>query len=220
MEKALPIIIVVGLVVVLFFVILTISRVWERRRRQAFQKLAEQLHFEFHVEGRAALMSELKPFHLFNIGHSQRMTNLLEGEASGTRISIFDFYYVTGGGKHRHVWNQSVFIARCEGLSMPLFSMRPESVWHRIGTLFGLQDIDFDSHPKFSKAYLLRGPDEPAIREFLSDEILDYFDERPGLNIEGHGDLILYAKYSRLAPDKIRDFMAEGFDILKVFQRS
>jgi hypothetical protein len=46
---------------------------------------------------------------------------------------------------------------------MPHFALRPEKAWHKIGSWFGHQDIDFDSHPRFSSTYLLRGGDESAI---------------------------------------------------------
>lgn len=190
----------------------------EKKRTEAFQKLAGELSFRFLPAGSGELLRELGHFHLFTPGHSKQMKNLMRGEAQGLEISIFDYRYVVGSGKHRQTWNQSVFLARSSGMNLPHFSMRPESIWHKIGSWFGYEDIDFESHPKFSKAYLLKGPDESAIRNLFTAETLDHFEATHGLNVEGHGDLLIFYRYARLQPDKIRDFMTEGFGVLKLFQ--
>src|SRR5947208_2114665 len=48
--------------------------------------------------------------------------------------------------------------------------------------------------------------------------VLEYFEQHTGLNVEGGGDLLIYSTYKRLDPEKIRAFMAEGFEILNLFQ--
>jgi hypothetical protein len=38
-----------------------------------------------------------------------------------------------------------------------------------IVSAFGYQDIDFGNRPTFSSKYLLRGPDEPSVRNLFTD---------------------------------------------------
>ncbi len=219
-EKFVTPIIILGAIIAIVIVVAVISSYMERKRTEAFKNLAGELSFDFFPEGRVGLLEEMNSFHLFNIGHGKRIRNHLRGEAGGIELNIFDYRYVTGSGKSQHTHNQSVFVARAGGMNLPLFSMRPETIWHKIGNLFGLHDINFDSHPRFSSAYLLKGPDEAAIRAVFQPLILEYFEEHTGLNVEGVGDLLLYANYIRLNPEKIRDFMGKGFEILKLFQPS
>jgi hypothetical protein len=56
-------------------------------------------------------------------------------------------------------------------LSLPEFELRSENMFHKIGKAFGCQDINFESHPEFSKRYLLRGADEEAVRTFFTPEM-------------------------------------------------
>jgi hypothetical protein len=209
---------IIGGVVALIATILVVSWYMEKKRTEAFAKLAESLNFEFLPKGDAALQRELAAFHLFTLGHSKKMKNLLRGEAQGLEISIFDYCYVVGHGKHQQTYQQSVFVAAVNDLDLPKFTMRPESFWHKIGSFLGFKDIGFDTHPVFSKKYLLKGPDEEEIRKLFVPEVLDYFEGTKGLNVEADGDLLLYYRYTRLKPEQIHDFMAEGFEVLKLFR--
>jgi hypothetical protein len=211
-------ILIVGGIIAFVAVIVVVGWYMEKKRTEAFQKLAEDMNFKFRPKGSANLMSDLASFHLFGLGHSKEMKNLLMGEAQGLQVNIFDYKYVVGYGKHRQVYQQSVFVVYADDMDLPSFTMRPESIWHKIGSLLGYKDIDFDTHPKFSKMYLLKGPDEDAIRDVFTPEALEYFEDRKGLNVEADRDLIVYYRYSRLKPEKIRDFMAEGFDVLSLFR--
>jgi hypothetical protein len=209
---------ILAVIITVAIIAAVVNHQLEKKRTEAFQKLAEEMSFEFFPAGAAGMQEELGEFHLFNIGRGKVIKNHLQGKAGGTELNIFDYRYIVGHGKHQQTVSQSVFVARSEGMNLPLFSMRPESIWHKLGNLFGLHDIDFESHPIFSRRYLLKGPDETAIREVFQPPILEYFEAHQGLNVEGIGDLLIYSTYKRLKPEKIRDFMAEGFAILKLFQ--
>ncbi len=85
-------------------------------------------------------------------------------------------------------------------------------MFHKIGSAFGYQDIDFASHPTFSKQYLLRGSDEMAVRNTFSDDLLAYFEQRKGLSAEGDGDRLVFYRISKRVPPKdISSFMEQGF---------
>jgi hypothetical protein len=132
-------------------------------------------------------------------------------------VTIFDHKYVTGGGKSSHTWNHSVVCFRFEGTELPSFSLRPENIWHKIGSWLGYQDIDFDSHPVFSSNYLLRGGDEDAIRMLFTDPVLEFYEQNPGLSTEGSGNILLFYRHSvRVGPQGIRPFMEEGLKVLSL----
>ena len=58
----------------------------------------------------------------------------------------------------------------------------PESVPYlaEMGAVLGHQDIDFASHPAFSRRYLLRGHDENAVRVLFTDVLLTRVKRSPG----------------------------------------
>ena len=210
-----------GLIVVLTILVVAIvalSLYLEKKRRDALEALAQELSFTFQPGADTALLSKLSVFELFNRGDSRKMSNLLRGKTNDLEINIFDYQFMTGSGTSRTTWTFSVFVARRSNLKLPQFSLSPENIFHKIGGLFGFQDIDFASHPRFSSRYLLRGPDEEAIRNLFQPQVLDWFESHLGLSIEAKDDTIVFARRPLLAASKIRDFLAEGFEILKQFE--
>ena len=213
--------VVIGIFLVVIGMIAIIAIVQhlnEKKRTESLRKLADELNFEFFPKGKPQLTAALAQFQLFNIGRARQMWNLLSGYAGGLELNIFDYRYTTGSGKSQRTWKKTVFAARCRDMDLPQFNMRPETVWNKIGAWLGFKDIDFDSHPIFSRLYYLKGADEGAIRALFSPEILEYFEGHHGLNVEAMGDVVLYYTMERRKPEGIRAFMTDGFAILKLFR--
>ena len=63
--------------------------------------------------------------------------------------------------------------------------------------MLGLKDIDFDSHPQFSKDYLLKGADEAAVRRCFHPAVLTFFEQHTGkrqwVATEGLGSILVYS---------------------------
>ncbi len=209
---------IIAVVIAIAIVGVVISNIMERKRREALRALAADLSFEFFDYGQVDLLAALSPFALFGLGRSRSMRNLMRGAAGGIELDIFDYRYVIGSGKNQQTVNNTVLSVQAEDLNLPSFSLRPETFWSKIGSMLGYQDIGFDSHPKFSKLYRLKGSSEFAVREIFRPDVLDYFEQHPKLNVEGFRGRLIYFVPTRLAVDKIRDFMNEGFAILSLFR--
>ncbi len=149
------------------------------------------------------------------------------------QVRIFRFWqdkpgYSSGTGKLQKIGRlpeQTVIWFRSPQLSLPSFVMRPEHVFHKIGSAFGYQDIDFESNrtaADFSKKYLLRGGDEHAIRSLFKDNVLNFFATHPGrLVLEGRDDrLILYRPEQLIRPENISVFLEEGLEVFRLFVSS
>jgi hypothetical protein len=190
----------------------------ELKRLAELAAVAEEMGFEFTPKGDPALVADYAGFELFGQGHSKSLTALMRGRANDLEVALFDYSFTTGSGKHRHTSRQTAVVFRFDG-RLPKFSLRPENVFHRLGTLFGYQDIDFDSHPAFSKRYLLRGEDEAAVRALFTDGVLTFFEENLGLMVEGAGGrLLVYRSQARVKPDEARTFLDEAFGVLGVLR--
>ncbi len=72
-------------------------------------------------------------------------------------------------------------------MRLPNFTLRPENLFHKIGQVFGYQDIDFDSHPEFSKRYLLKGENESEVRSTFSADTLAFYESDQKLSTEDAG---------------------------------
>ena len=188
-----------------------LSWLYERKRTQDLKALAAALKFTFSATDDAVLAA-MGLFHLFSQGRSQKVTNVMQGSANDIDVIIMDYRYTTGTGKNSHTWTQTVIAFRSPLLNLPSFTLRPENLFHKIGAVFGFQDIDFASHPAFSGRYLLQGDEEDAVRALFSDVLLSHYDQSKGLSTEGGGDMFIFYRASKRVPPKgITAFMQEGF---------
>ncbi|MCS6852750.1 MAG: hypothetical protein NZ700_16455 [Gemmataceae bacterium] len=194
--------------------------VLEKKRRQALERAAADLGFDFYPVPPQELLQPFVVFAVHNLGRDTTYANLLHGRAAHMEVSIVDQRFVTGSGKTRRSHSQTVALVCSPALRLPSFTLGPENFLHKLMNLFGYQDIDFADHPRFSRMYLLRGPDEASVRELFTPETLEFFEEHPGLSVEGRGDrFALYRADQRVKPEGIRNFLELGGSILEVLKR-
>jgi hypothetical protein len=214
-------ILIVGLLLVAMGVVAVLASRAERRRTEGLRRVAEEMGFEYAAAAPAdGLRARYPRFHLFAQGRKPDVRNLLRGRAGGLDVSLFDYSDVTGSGKSRHTWKQTVLAFEINDTDLPGFSLRPEMWFHKVGQWFGYKDINFDSHPKFSKQYLLRsGEREEDVRALFNDRVLEYFADHPGVCTEGCGGrLVYYRAQKRIGPAEVREFLEEGFRVLALFR--
>lgn len=180
---------------------------------------AADLGLSFFLNGDPDLVHQLRCFELFSQGRNRHITNMIYGDAGDVKVALFDYRYTTGHGKHAHTWQQSVAYIDSPKLQLPDFILRPETLFHKIGDALGYSDIDFDSHPKFSGTYLLRGSDEQQVRNVFSGAVLDYLESQSGISVEGNGRRLIYYRVRRMvAPSGMRSLMEEGFQLFSLFR--
>ncbi len=191
----------------------------QRKRSEELARVAAELRLSFTPEGDETAMSEHAALHLFSQGRSKKIRNLMRGTVRDSNVAVFDYQYTVGAGKNQHTWTQTAISLHPPGRSLPAFSMRPEHVFHKLGSMMGYQDIDFESNPAFSAKYLLRGPDEAAVRNVFTGRVLMFFEAEEGLCVEADGRaLIVYRHSKRIKPEALREFVEKGIRIAGLFQ--
>jgi hypothetical protein len=190
----------------------------EKQRREDLRSVAGKLGFSFSPEGDPYLLGRLGQFHLFSQGRSRKVRNLMRGEIQEIAVSLFDYRYKTGSGKHSHTHDQTVVLFESERLELPFFTLRPEGLFHKMAGALGYEDIDFDGSPAFSDAYLLKGTDEDQIRAIFGPEVQAYYTRHGHLWTEGEGGrLVHYHADRRVDPERIDSWLQEGLDVLDLF---
>ena len=189
----------------------------QQRRTAWMRQAAEELRFTFLPKGDADTL--FPGFPLFSQGKRKRVLNLMQGVANRLEVRIFDYSYDLAGRKGVDGPRQTVITFRSPDLNLPSFSLRPKTVLDKLGTVLGHRDIAFAHRPIFTKAYLLRGTNESAVRELFDDRVLSFYEEQPGLSTEGSGfELLFYRANILVPPEQIRAFLEEGFRVLDVFR--
>ena len=210
--------------IVIISIILIVRRVHKRRaakRTADLQLVAGALDLAFQDTGNAQLQQDLSAFPLFSIGRAHKLTNLFVADTPALKINLFDYEYTTGHGKHKRVRRQTVAALQSAELTIPAFVMRPEGKLDLVGSLLGRQDIDFDDHAAFSKAFVLKSEDESATREFFDAPLLDYFAAHGTISFEtAQGVFLYFRRWQTVAASQepLQNFLAEGYQAFQTIQ--
>ena len=130
---------------------------------------------------------------------------------------MFDYRFTQHSGRHSH-WVYQTVVCFSNVTPLPSFVMRPENVFHKIGSAFGYRDIDFASHAGFSGSYILRGEDEEAIRDLFKAYVLDFFARSTGVSVECNGThMIVYEARKRRKPEDIAGYYGQCKEMHGVF---
>ncbi len=212
------VVIVFGIIVVIGGTI-AISVYLQKKRTEAMRSVAGTMRFTFAEKPDDALRERLSHFHLFSQGRSKKIRNVLTGRAGEMDVRVFDYRYTTGGGKNSSTWRQTVMLCESAKMSLPKFALRPEHFFHKIGQVFGLQDIDFTTHPEFSKRYLLKGDDEREIRKLFDTDTLSFYESHGKLSTEAAGHQLIHYHASRRVPtETLSEFIREGVGVLTLLR--
>ena len=186
----------------------------EKKRREQLQAAAEEMGLTFFPEGDPVLMDRLGGFKLFNQGRSRKMKNLIQGDSGEVTIAIFDYQYTTGSGKNSNTHNLSVAAIQSPELNSPDFTLRPEGMFDKLGSALGFQDIDIETHPDFSRMFVLQSSNEDAIRKFFTPKLLEFFESKPGISVEARpGAMFFYRPRKRVKPEELKDQLAQAYEI-------
>jgi hypothetical protein len=219
MDVVIPIAVVLAFGVLVVAIVVADRRA-TRKRTEDLAAVAATMKFTFSPEDDPALRGRLEGFHLFSQGRSRKLRNVLRGRAGNVEVLLFDYRYTTGGGKNSHTWKQTVMLFESVGLRFPDFALRPEHLFHKLGQVFGYQDIDFDSRPEFSKRYLLKGSDEQQLRTIFTGDVLAFYEAQDRVSSEAAGGHFLYYRAGkRVAPNKVPDFIKQGVRAFSLFKR-
>jgi LPXTG-motif cell wall-anchored protein len=196
----------------IFVAVILLTFYLQRRRRKAMENAAREMGFTFQAD--AAGLGPAAYLNLPLLSRNTALTNVLQGALSCGETVVLDCQI--GSGKSAQT--QTVACFRLSGKDLPAFEMRPENMLHKIGSLFGYKDIDFDQNEAFSKSYLLRGADESAVRLLFHSGWLSFFEQRKGWSVEGAGEwLAVYRVARTVSPSKLRQFVEDATQVATAF---
>lgn len=203
-------VVIVGIISALVVAAIFASMALDRRRTRALGEAARGAGCTFDADATFFVRQGPGSLPLFQRGHSHRFTNLVQPH-DDANLALFELRYSTGGGEDESSADQVVFAVRRRG-EWPTFELRPEGFFQRVGqALLNMTDFDFPEHPIFSKRYVLRGPDEEAVRSLFQPDVIAFFESEPGWFIEAdHLWLVAFRERIRMKPRTLPDFVERG----------
>ena len=210
-----PIVIIVCIGIVIF-----IAYKLEKKRTEILRQVAMQKGFSFNPKTEKSYIDSLPKLTIFKKGHSKKLTNLIKGNKNSIAWSIFDYKFTVGHGKNSRTYKQTVALASLH-TSLPNFYLGRENIFHKIGSKFGYQDIDFDNFPEFSDKYLLRGENETAVKNLFTSNILRFFQENmTNIYVEAEKNYLIYYRLSRrIKPLELDQFIEEATKVVRLFEK-
>jgi hypothetical protein len=182
----------------------------EKKRTEAMRLAAQAMGFAFEEQGDLDRLRGYGDLPIFDRGHSKRARNVMTGRTADRDVLLFDYRYTVGSGKNSHTYSQTVALYPNGAAGLPDFALAPENVFHKIGQVFGYQDIDFEQSPEFSAHYLLRGDDEMAIRTAFSTDAIAFFAQHHSWHVEVRGGHIAVYRAGRTCkPDEAPAYLAD-----------
>lgn len=208
---------VIGGIAGVVICIILIMYLAEKKRGETIQTMATELGLAYRQEDHDTV-SRLRQFQLFGKGRHQRVRNVIIADTDLLRLQIFDYQFVTGHGKSKTTHRQSVVAIEATDLNVTQFFARPEHFFDAFGSMLGLQDIDFEADPQFSKSFVLQGPNETQVRKAFHSVVREFLVQHHPCAVEGAGQILLfYQPRRRVAADRIKEYMEVGFQMSQVF---
>ncbi len=188
----LPIILII-VAVLAIAVLVYLSHLAAKRRREALAALAAELGWRFDPSRDRSHDDEYAHFEIFRHGHSRAAYNTLAGELEIYRrtctAKMGDFTYKittsTGKSTQTHTYRFSYLIVHLPFAGVPDLLIRREGMFDKLAGAFGFDDIDFES-AEFSKRFHVKSPDKKFAYDVLHPRMMEFFlaDDSPAVDIE------------------------------------
>lgn len=193
--------------VILVGVFAYLGHLQAKKRREAFQLLAQQWGFRFYPDKDFSFADRYSFLDHMDDGHKRYAYNRLSGEVDGGGVNIFDYHYETYSrdSKGRRTTNHHHFSIFTLELPQrfPELNIEREGFFSKIGQALGFDDIDFESM-EFSKRYKVKSQDKKFAYDFCNAQMIDYLLRQRDLIIEVDGNTLALTFKGKLAIEQIR----------------
>ncbi len=163
-----------GIGILVIAIVVAISASFARKRTQAMTASALAMGFTF--EGNDKTKAPSLTTTLFTKGSGKAFRNIMTGSSSGAAVTLFDYSYVTSDGRNAQTHAQTVASFSKPGMQMPEFEMQPKGIMGKIVDALSHKNINFDSHPEFSRRYQVRSPEQEMARELFNPTLLSFLE--------------------------------------------
>lgn len=206
-----------GVVCGLVFASIAVGK--ERRRLVRQRELhlyASRSSLRFSPKGSESIADEIKRL----TGYSGRwwLENEMQGRVDAIRMTVGDLYHCSTG-ENSKTTVRTVAHFRGGDLYFPHFTLQREGkLVTFVGDLAGVRDIDFSSHPEFSRLYHLSSDQPETTQQLFTDECLQYFAADHGWQIRAERDQMMMTRDEVIAAGDLDLFIDQTQAILALLR--
>lgn len=171
-------------------------------RQQRIKKIAANNGWMYTQEEQVDSI-ELLEFDFFRSRPIEYKMNVIGGEFEGSNVDweISDITFDEGAMLSKEVYKTTVQLVHLNR-EIPSFVLEQEGIFDKIFDRvlsINSQDIDFVSHPIFSKKLKLTGEDEQAVRGIFTSELIEFLESEEIYHIECNGNALIIFKSLRIS---------------------
>ena len=191
-----------------------------KKRREAFQALAQRLGLHYTKKDRA-IPDQFRFLDKLRQGEGGRYAqNVLRGDYAGHPIHAFDYQYITRsrnskGHTTTHHHHFSCFILEQEN-HFPELRIYPEGFFSKLGQALGFDDIDFES-VEFSKAFVVKSKDKKFAYDICHTGMMEYLLNNRQLSLEIENQAVCISFSTRLKPEEIEGQLRKLVEVRELF---
>jgi MFS superfamily sulfate permease-like transporter len=188
-------------------------------RQQRMKKMAVDNNWYF-VSQENVDASELLDFEFFRSRPLDSKSNVIGGEFEEHQADweMSDIIFDEGAMLSKEVYKTTLLLVHLPD-SIPAFTLESEGIFDKLFERLSIkssQDIDFDEAPLFSSKLKLTGPDESAIRQLFTPELLSFLETEEIYHIECNGRAMIIFKSLKIAkPGEIKNMVRFTRDLVK-----
>ena len=193
------------------FVILKAMARQNQARTESLQEALQQLNLQYTTEIGAEKSELLDSVLSIRNLQTQKKLSLASGVFHDQNIDLLTLEEMVYTGNAAVAVRQSVCLIPLNR-SVPEMTLTPWNIFHAIAYMFGSGSVSFPTHPDFSKKYLVKGEHPDLIEDFMTPQILEFFEERPKILWDVTKNTLLYFRPAKelTSLEEIEEFLNHG----------
>jgi hypothetical protein len=218
MELAvLPLLFLIAPAALALAAIFGLPRLIERRRQNVYAAFCLTRGYEYVPSRSKAETPYAEVVGMFKIGSRHKWRDEISGVFNGRPFTAFEYQYVSGTGRFQAAYNKAMIHWQVDRASLPHFTMVPANTYlFRIGRT--PEDVDFPDDKAFSKAYIITGSEQVAMRALFTPQLRTALAAVPGQHVAAQARDVFWWREGRLpGPGEFEAFLTEGDRVVTIF---
>lgn len=155
-------------------------------------------------------------------GEFVRADVLSESSQPDVTLAVCNMSYRVSNSESNRQVRQTAVVLSAKDLDLPQFNLAPHSkgmLGKLAESMIGGMDLNFEDSPDFSKAYLLFGWNEDAVRTLFNTDLRNYFADHGNWSVRGQGSQLVIFRNNEICEDHdIDGFTQQALELLSLFR--
>lgn len=166
------------------------------KHQKSLEQIALESGWEYESQ-KTMSFNDFKSFSFTKSGKIAYAQNLISGRFEDIRLVYSEIIYDTSlETKSLDSMLPVILLTPLDAVSFPVFTLEKERFFEKMADSYrGSSDINFEDNAKFSKTYLLKGPDQEAIRSFFVNQLVYLLSEEIDYHVESNGSSIIIYRF-------------------------